>query len=188
VLVVLALPAASQALQVGVGASAWYADWSFESDNGNAEFDPAFIYGPILTLGFSPKWALSGVFLYGKFDQTSTGGGPGEISRFDSDVTLNYSVSQYFKVFAGLKYMGYTFDEGDHTGYGPGFGISIVVPVSDSLFLLGSLSGLYIWGSHNATTIPNQVTTPARPWRTGSPEHRRLSPSATVTSTSVPGL
>ncbi len=158
--VILALPAASQALQVGVGASAWYADWKFESDQGDTEFGPAFIYGPILTLGFSPQWSLSGVFLYGKFDQTGTGGGPGEITRFDSDVALNYSINQYFKIFAGFKYMGYKFDEGDHTGYGPGFGISIVVPVSDNLFLLGSLSGLYIWGSHDTSRQDYDYTEP----------------------------
>ena len=109
VFVLLTLPAASQALQVGVGASAWYADWKFEStgsEGHDVEFDPAFIYGPILTLGFSPQWSLSSVFLYGKYDQSSEGGGPGEISRFDSDVTLNYSISRYFKVFAGCQVHG----------------------------------------------------------------------------------
>jgi hypothetical protein len=148
VMITLALPAASQALQVGVGASTWYTNWIFESDNGEFEFDRTFIYGPILTLGFSPQWSLSGVFLYGKFKQSSDEEGPGEITRFDSDIALNYSISRYIKVFAGFKYMGYNFDNGDHAGYGPGFGLSLVMPLTDSFFLIGNFSGLYIWGHH----------------------------------------
>ncbi len=159
----LAIPAASHALQVGIGASAWYADWKFESvgDEGHdVNFDPAFIYGPILTLGFSPQWSLSGVFLYGKYDQSSDGGGPGEISRFDSDLTLNYSISTYIKVFAGFKYMGYSFDDGDHAGYGPGFGISLIAPLTETFFLIGNLSGLYIWGHHKDTNNDYDYTEP----------------------------
>lgn len=160
---VLALPKASQALQVGIGASTWYADWKFESkgDQGNdVEFDPTFLYGPIITLGFSPQWSLSGVFLYGKYSQSSEGGGPGDISRFDSDLTLNYSFNRYFKAFAGFKYMGYSFDEGDHAGYGPGLGISLIAPLTDSFFLIGNLSGMYIWGTHDSGNQEYDYTEP----------------------------
>jgi len=143
---------------VGIGASAWYADWKFEATH-DVDFDPTILYGPILTLGFSPQWSLSGVFLYGKYKESSDGG-PGEISRFDSDVALNYSISTYIKVFAGFKYMGYSFDDGDHAGYGPGFGISLIAPLTDTFFLIGNLSGLYIWGHHKDTNNDFDYTEP----------------------------
>ena len=43
--------------------------------------------------------------------------------------------------------MGYKQDDGfEHAGTGPGFGLSTVFPVVDNFFLLGNISGLYIWG------------------------------------------
>jgi len=148
-----AIPKASQALQVGIGASTWYSAWDFESDNSDndPDFDSTLLYGPVLTIGFSPEWSLSGVFLYGTF-KNSKDGGPSEISRFDSDITINYSLNSYIKLFLGFKYMGYKFSEGDtdgeHAGYGPGFGITLIVPLAENLYFLGSLSGLYITGHH----------------------------------------
>ena len=56
--------------------------------------------------------------------------------------------------------MGYKFDDGDHTGYGPGFGISLIAPLTDSFFLIGNLSGLYIWGHHDSTGQDYDYTEP----------------------------
>lgn len=147
--VIIGMSSPSMALNIGIGATGWYADWRFESSEGNTNFDAAPLYGPVISLGFSREWSLSGVFLYGKFDQSDKGNGPGKITRYDSDTTLNYSIARYVSLFLGFKYMGYDFSEGEHAGYGPGLGLSFTAPLADNLFLLGNVSGLYIWGHHD---------------------------------------
>ena len=69
------------------------------------------------------------------------------INRYDSDLALNYRITDYFKLFLGCKYAGFTWDtDGKHQAIGPGAGISAVIPVGGNFFLLGNVSGLYLWG------------------------------------------
>ncbi|MCL1864406.1 MAG: hypothetical protein FWF73_01185, partial [Spirochaetes bacterium] len=86
----------------------------------------------------------------------------------------------YFKVFAGIKYLSYgitpamtdisTFEivktVDIHTSYGPGVGLSATVLVIGNLFALGTVSGLYLWGSHGVDIIDKTlVSLPPYPQR-----------------------
>ncbi len=141
------LSAPSHAMGISIGATSWYAWWDFKSDEYNNTMDPgsALLYGPMLALQLSENWSLSSVFLYGKFEPDN---GSSYLKRYDSDSAINYALSRYFKIFAGLKFMGFSFPEGSHYGYGPAAGISFTLPLVENLFLTGNISGMYLWGNH----------------------------------------
>lgn len=152
---VMLIPCQSQALDISIGANTWYSWWDFDtgSNNENMKFEPALLYGPLVSVRFLNDWSVSSVFMYGSYKlKESGGGGPDGIDRYDSDTLLNYSISKYFKVFAGVKFMGFQWDEsqgsGTHRGFGPGFGIALTAPLTDKLFLLFNVSGLYLNTKH----------------------------------------
>lgn len=136
------------AAAVTVGATTWYSWWDFEMKQRSKVFGPALLYGPVISVKFSEDYNLTFVYLYGKFDETQEDS-TNEISRTDSDLAINYRLGSYLKVFAGIKYMSYNKSGLDHSGIGPGLGISFVYPLSRSFFLLGNISGLYIRGKHD---------------------------------------
>ncbi len=143
----LLFPVAVDAADLSVGGSVWYA-WYDESRKGSDDptVDPSLLYGPVLALGFAPKWSLTAVFLYGVYDYEMSPGESEPLRRYDSDIALNYSINRYVKLFGGVKVMGYTFDSGSHYGAGPALGLGVTLPLSDSLFLLGNVSGVYGFG------------------------------------------
>ena len=169
------IPLKAHALDITIGATTWYAqsEQSYiqnKSDNGIIEnsvikSDPAFLYGPTLAVRLSSNFNLTFVYLYGTFDTTQDDGSyisKSRYSRSDSDIALNYRLNDYFKVFIGAKYLSYDitpaktdlfyFDIQEidvHTSYGSGLGFSATLPVIGNLFCLGTVSGLYLWGSHS---------------------------------------
>lgn len=147
---VLLVPAATQAADMSIGVTTWYAWWDYDQADNNNEFDPALMYGPVLSLGFMDRWSISAVLLYGSFEDVNL---HIDYERYDSDVALNYRISSYLKVFAGSKYLYVDVDSGEsfHHVISPSLGISLTVPLGQSLFLLGSLSGLYGWGKEEGS-------------------------------------
>ncbi|HSV97448.1 MAG TPA: hypothetical protein VLM75_11025 [Spirochaetota bacterium] len=143
----LLFPVAAGAADLSVGGSVWYA-WYSENqiNNSDPSVDPTFLYGPVFALGFAPKWSLTAVFLYGVYDYPMMSGETEPLRRYDSDIALNYSINRYVKLFGGAKIMGYTFDSGSHYGVGPALGLGVTIPLSDSLFLLWNVSGVYGFG------------------------------------------
>jgi len=142
-------------------------------EHSNISTDPTFLYGPVLSLKFNEDFNLTFVYLYGEFDQydygTITYGNVGnqttytKYKRRDLDLALNYKLNDYLKLFTGIKYMAYkaefsgksVYNNGDYyicTGYkepgayGPGLGLNATLPVIENLFILGTLSGFYLWG------------------------------------------
>ena len=162
------IPSKVYAVDISVGATTWYSWWDPVSTSGGSsvEIDPAFLYGPALSVKFNDDFNLTFIFLYGEFDATmvadgdSSGGSTKVTSkRRDSDLALNYRLNNYFKLFGGIKYMGYKYSmdifhsgygwfnfKVDHSGFGPGLGISAAYPILDNLFFLASISGIYLWG------------------------------------------
>ncbi|MCL1834203.1 MAG: hypothetical protein FWG49_06850, partial [Leptospirales bacterium] len=166
-----------EAVDISVGATTWYAWW----DSGlvrkkmtDIDTDPAFLYGPALSVKFTDDFNLTFIYLYGKFDSdvlNAVGGAEfkekSKMKRNDSDLALNYRLNDYLKIFAGVKYMNFeystrihvsklSFDPNDdfdidvdHSGIGPGLGLSAVYPIADNLFLIGTLSGFYLWGNED---------------------------------------
>ncbi|MCL1834173.1 MAG: hypothetical protein FWG49_06700, partial [Leptospirales bacterium] len=70
-----------------------------------------------------------------------------DFDRMDSDLAINYRLTDYFKLFAGIKYMGYSDALKTHNALGPGLGVSATFPITEDIFLLATMSGLYLWGS-----------------------------------------
>lgn len=110
--------------------------------------DKTLLYGPVLALRFSQNLSLSSAFLYGRFNNTNGDGETEVIERMDSDTTLIFGLGRYFKLFAGVKYMGYKMRENDfsHASIGPGAGIGVVIPVAGNFYLTGNFSGMYLLG------------------------------------------
>lgn len=139
------------AAAVTFGATTWYSWWDFDQKQSDTDFDPALLYGPVISVKFSEDYNLTFVYLYGKFDETQEDS-TNEISRTDSDLAINYRLNSYLKIFAGIKYMSYKQTGFEHGGLGPGLGISFVYPLSRSFFFLGNISGLYIWGKEDSSS------------------------------------
>ena len=146
------------AFDITVGATTWYSWWDLEQKGQSYNIDPTFLYGPALSVRLNDDFNLTFVFLYGKFDMEESHWDNStppvkefqkfKLKRYDSDLALNYRLNEYFKVFAGVKYINYSFATGghmEHTGFGPGLGLSCAFPIVDNLFLLGTLSGFYLW-------------------------------------------
>lgn len=138
-----------KAAEISAGATTWYTWWDMNSSGGGGdmEMDPVFLYGPAVSLKFSNDYNLTFVFLYGEFDM-GEGTETNEISRYDSDLALNYRLNSWLKIFAGGKYMAYAMDNFSHRSIGPGAGFSVVFPIAGNFYFLANISGLYLWGKH----------------------------------------
>ena len=176
--IAIIIPSNLYSLDLTVGATTWYAFGSRSEDlqkesirtNGTYSFDPTFLYGPALSVKFTDSFNLTFIYLYGKFDYDEvvykdSGGvfhATSKAKRSDSDLALNYRLNNYFKLFAGIKYMAYevklSYDDPNpfrghcenhskHTSLGPGLGLSSTFPVTDNMFLLATLSGFYLSSS-----------------------------------------
>ena len=172
----IVIPCEVYAVDITVGASTWYAwgsrfenvqEYSIRKNNEYA-FDPTFFYGPAISVKLNNDFNITFVYLYTKFDYTEdvyedlggTYGVKAKIKRSDSDFALNYKLMDYLKVFAGIKYLGYeiklSYDDiksethssqSKHNSFGPGLGLSATYPVTDNIFLLGTLSGFYLFST-----------------------------------------
>lgn len=146
------------AVDLNLGAATWYSWWEIEDEEGGPDIDPTILAGPVVSLGLADRWNVSVVFLYGQFEMEGGGedGGTDEINRVDSDISLNYAISNYFKVFSGIKAMGYYFSGGVHHSIGPALGVGLTLPIVGNLYLLGNLSGMYNYGVHDDTNDDNR--------------------------------
>jgi len=147
------IPCKVYAVDITVGATTWYVWWDVEQEEETLNLDPVFMYGPALAVKFNNDFNLTFVYLYGKFHYEESGAPKSEIKRYDSDLALNYKLNDYFKVFAGIKYMGFlltnAYEETDSDAYGPGLGLSCTYPIVNNLYALAYLSGFYLWGKED---------------------------------------
>lgn len=141
----IVIPQKLHAVDISVGASTWYCWWTGGSPT-DEEPDPTFLYGPALSVKFNDEFNLTFVYLYGKYDMP---GMDDKFKRKDSDLALNYRLNNFFKVFAGLKYLGVSTTGFDWYGVGPGLGLSAAFPVAENLFLLANVSGFHIWSTED---------------------------------------
>jgi hypothetical protein len=151
------IPFPTTGADVSVGASLWYATWSMRAvnvsnNNGppKSTMGPELMLGPSFSVRFAPDWTVASVFLYSatkySMPQGSSSGGPMDLTRMDSDTTLNYSINKYFKIFPGFKFMRFSYSGGHHQSMGPGFGAGVTIPVVDNLFVIVNGSGSYLFG------------------------------------------
>lgn len=145
------------AADLGVGISAWYADWKMErkssTEGGTVNMDEVLYIGPSIAYQFSDNWSTTLVALATPQKYTwEMGTERMELRRYDVDLALNYQINRYIKVFGGGKYLAFAYHnktngkDGIHHALGPGGGISFTMPLITNVYLLANLSGLYIYG------------------------------------------
>lgn len=163
-------------MDITVGATAWYAwgsryentqDYSIRKNN-NYAFDPTFLYGPAISVKLNDDFNLTFVYLYSKFNYIENlyGDDGGDyfvksnIKRSDSDLTINYRLNNYLKLFVGAKYLGYEiklsyddpndehlYSNSKHNSFGPGLGLNCTYPITNNIFILATVSGFYLWSA-----------------------------------------
>ena len=170
------VPVEGFGIDITAGATCWYAWGSrFENTQGysirkNSEyaFDPTFLYGPAIAVKFNDDFNLTFVYLYSKFnykeevyaDVVDDYYVKSKIKRSDSDLALNYRLNGLFKVFVGLKYLGYEiklsyddtnldnyYSNSKHNSIGPGLGLNCSYPITGNIFILGTVSGFYLFST-----------------------------------------
>ncbi|HPA71164.1 MAG TPA: hypothetical protein PKY31_02780 [Spirochaetota bacterium] len=147
IITVMVITSAQQAhsATLGIGASGWYTWWQPKPDTKTVEKDSSLMYGPQLLLQFAPQWSVSSVFIFGEFEYKEESSSAMDITRYDSDTTLTYSINSYLRLFGGFKFMGFDYEMGNHYGYGPGFGVGLVIPTVENLYCAFNISGMYLW-------------------------------------------
>ena len=158
-------------LDITAGLTSWCA-WGEQKSSGadynpDAKSDPAFLYGPTISVKFAENWNITFVYLYGKFDYEDKDSPPTGLTlvnykskfkskRSDADLAINYRLNDYFKIFGGIKVMSFgmvpleysdggpgsqSANTGNPTCFGLGSGLNATFPVAENLFLLATLSG-----------------------------------------------
>ncbi len=140
----------SYAADITVGGTTWYSKWIIDE---SSDMDNALLYGPALSFNFSDDFGLNAVFLMGDYDTEYDS----TYRRYDADTSLSYRLNGYFKLFAGIKYMGYRVGSDNLDSYGPACGLSGVLPLIDNFYLLANVSGVYMWSKF--TGISENVKT-----------------------------
>lgn len=191
-----AKPQTAGAVNLSAGVSIWYVWWeptwldslknpSDTTDSIDLKFSPEFMAGPAISIKLTPEINLSSVFMYSSlfkvekttnnnrgtfFDTTDdyTAKETLEITKYDLDTTLSYALNETFKIFAGIKYQGYNYDDVYYDissgvvstpisfkiktkSTGPGIGMGITYPLINNFYLLANVSGIYMY---NTTTMP----------------------------------
>jgi len=137
------VPCKVYAVDITVGATTWYAWWNEKQSGDSETLDPALLYGPVLSVRFFDDFDLTFVYLTGKFDDGSNK----KIQRYDFDFAFGYRLNDFFKVFTGLKYMGYKQGSYRYDSFAPELGLKATLPIAENLFLIPTLSGFYLLGS-----------------------------------------
>ena len=159
-------PSKVHAVDLIFGATTWWAWWDMKQKrtvedrtftDTDINTEPTLLIDYTFTLKFNDDFNLSFLFLFGlPVFERSGYSLPGNIhftekgiaTRIDSDITLNYRLNYYFKVFAGAKHLGTYITEGERfRSYGPELGLGFTFPILDNLFFLANLSGFYLWGN-----------------------------------------
>jgi hypothetical protein len=178
------------AVDITAGITTWYAwgeqynsqEGKFGEHNTITESDPSLLFGPAMSVKFNDDFNLTFVFLYGKFNATKSDDSKSDFTRIDSDLAINYKLHDYFKVFAGIKYLSYGimpvkgnyFVDNDfeiesidpHASYGTGLGASATIPITGNLFGLATVSGLYLFGKQGVSIYKMEENTNWKETRT----------------------
>jgi hypothetical protein len=168
------MPLRAGAAGMDIGMSTWYCWWqpSWNNEGAGYKVKPAFFYGPGLSFRLPANVTISTSFLYARVKTESplTAEYPSEssskktriIQRYDSDTTISYSFTRFFKLFAGFKYSNYQFDgeqmiffppsllpflvgieKNKYNEFAPALGVGFNIRLIENFFLLITASVLY---------------------------------------------
>ena len=164
------------AVDITAGATSWCA-WGEQKSSGAdndavMKSDPALLFGPTLSVKLGDNFNITFVYLYGRFNFKDKDDVYPKFrsKRSDADLTLNYRLNDYFKVFAGIKYLSfdmrpvrynskiggllyYSENEGKHRFFSGGLGLTATFSITNNLFLFATLSGFSGWGTEKVNVI-----------------------------------
>ena len=158
------IPCKGYTIDITAGMTSWFAWGEQKSSGANSnpvmQSSPAFLFGPTLAVKLSEKFSLTFVYLYGGkfyYEDKDEIAEKFKSKRSDADLALNYRINDYFKIFGGIKYLSYDMmqvrytpsggssvtyeNDGKHTVWGGGLGLTATFSVAENLFLLATLSG-----------------------------------------------
>ncbi|MCL2154380.1 MAG: hypothetical protein FWH53_01810 [Leptospirales bacterium] len=141
------LPYKAYSAEIAVGASTCET-WIERNPKNDYNFiiGPTFIYGPVLSVKFTESFDITFMYLYGRFNETAN---YDKVEIRDSELIFNAGLNDYFKVFAGVKYMGFLESDTKYIGYGPELGLSVALPIAYKINLLLSVSGFFSGGEES---------------------------------------
>jgi len=196
----------SMAMHMNAGASVWYAWWdpmwenaftgdsleitkNYDLEKADFDMDAEPLFGPMISLSFSELYTLSFSFMYGEYNAESfshyveeSGTEFEEYSKikskkYEADLMLSRKISNFFKVYSGLKIQRYDYDEERNVyealgntkvntvkyrefgnGIGAGLGIGYTQHLINNIYLLTNVSAIFMWNNLDRTTRENQDT------------------------------
>lgn len=181
----LIAPSFASGTTISIGPSVWYAWWqpAFESQykggnvsmSSNREFDinSTFLIGPAVSVLFNPYWSVSGLYMwtnrynasssYIDIDMDERIQSDINITKYDLDITINYTLTPSMRIFLGFKRQGYEYsshtinislssglvtqdfiEEATTVSTGPGAGMSYTMLLSETMFISVSASLTYM--------------------------------------------
>ncbi|NMB66139.1 MAG: hypothetical protein GYA16_14835, partial [Spirochaetes bacterium] len=193
------------ALDLNVGATLWYANWKphwekefrdiFRDESGEKthfKMDDTYLIGPIVSLKLGDTFSLGANMIYGKYTASCIkmwyeGGTESihstmDITKYDTDIILNYRAFTYVQFFVGLKFQHYNLTETQRgiydtppgpfsrellsNSYGPGLGIGLTIPLDENFAMLLNISGIYLrtkvedsWKENSGANPPSYIYT-----------------------------
>ena len=172
-LAVLCAPIRAVAAGMDIGMTTWYCRWqpSWNNKNSGYRVEPAVFYGPGVSFRLPGNVTISTNFLYARIlaetpvkilNLVNPSVSTRVIQRYDSDSTIGYSFTAFFRLFLGFKYSRYNYvaeqmqlapgilwifsgtrEKYRYDNYAPALGLNFKVHVVEHFFILITASFLY---------------------------------------------
>lgn len=169
-LLILLEPYTARAAGMDIGMSTWYCWWdpSWNHEGAGYDIKPTFFYGPGLSFRLPANVSISTNFLYARvkaeapLTMQSSEKKNYVIHRYDSDTTISYSFTGFFKLFAGFKYSNYQYvndmtvvmlfnpftaisgrEKRRYDEFAPALGVGFTIHLIENFYLLITSSVLY---------------------------------------------
>ncbi len=143
-----------QDLSYSVGVKAWFNSWELEYGGGSETTDPALMIGPSVSINYDRFFGgASLLFTPGEYEWSFPGGYSEKADRTDLDLIAGYMFHPRVGGFVGYKYLSADMswedpvDSGDYGTIilsGPGFGVTVNIPVIYDIVIFGSFSYMFL--------------------------------------------
>lgn len=192
-------------LDLNAGATLWYANWKphwekefrdvfrdESSEQSHFKMDDTFLFGPVVSLKLGDSFSIAANMLYGKYTascikmwyeggiETRAIHSTMDITKYDTDIILNYRAFTYVQFFIGFKLQHYNLSETQRglyniasdpfsrellsNSYGPGLGMGLTIPLDENFAMLLNIAGIYLrtkiedsWKENSGANPPSYI-------------------------------
>ncbi|MGB4269314.1 MAG: hypothetical protein WBK20_09045 [Spirochaetota bacterium] len=205
IIATIMISAKAFSLDLNVGATLWYANWEphweqefrdiFRDQSGEVthfKMDDTYLIGPIVSFRLGDTFSLTANMLYGKYTASCIkmwyeGGTRSiystmDITKYDTDIILNYKAFTYVQFFIGFKLQHYNLSETQRVvyntlegpvsrdllsnSYGLGLGVGFTIPLDENFAMLLNIAGIYLrtevedsWQENSGANPPSYIYT-----------------------------